>query len=438
MSRNAWLSEFNRILIVFTPCVLVGVITGHLLLFFTLALVVYGLWTTRQLITLKRWLSNGAVIDQAPEYRGLIDQHVSGIVELQKSNLDKQGSLTEFVDQFNRMIAALPDAVVIMTASGEVLSCNQAAHDLLQVHPQRDQRTHITQMVRDPTFINYFSTGKFDLPLEIRGTAINEPELSMRIIPFGKDSLVLIAQDMSQSVRVYEMRQSFISNASHELRTPLTVILGYLEALSKHPELPDSCAPALRPAKLQAQRMKQLVDDLLTLSRLESLVTAARDEVIPVAPMIKEVVREAKTSSWFTDHDIRCNMETEAALKGNLQEIYSVVSNLISNAVKHTEAGTGVRVTWRLVDEKWAQLVVEDDGKGIASEHLNRLTERFYRVDAGRSRDKGGTGLGLSIVKHVVDRHGGTLTINSQLGKGAVFTCNFPATRLVYGSENGK
>ena len=440
MSRNAWLLEFNRILVVFVPCVVAGIITGSLSLFVILAFVVYGVWTARQLVTLKRWLSGGAAIDQAPEYWGLIDQHVSSIVELQKSNLDKQNSLTEFVNRFDRMIAALPDAVVTMTASGEILSCNQAAHDLLRIHPQHDQHTRITQLIRDPLFTDYFSAGKFDHPLEVRGVTINEPELSMRIIPFGEDNLVLIAQDISQSARINEMRRSFISNASHELRTPLTVILGYLEVLSEHAELPGKYAAALRTAELQAQRMKQLVEELLTLSRLESSVTvAARDDVISIASLTKEVVREVRVSPWFTDHDIHCSIETEATLKGNVQEIHSLVSNLVSNAVKHTEAGTGVRIVWRwLEDEKCAQLMVEDDGQGIASEHLGRLTERFYRVDVGRSREKGGTGLGLSIVKHVVDHHEGTLAITSQLGKGTSFICSFPATRLVYGGENSK
>lgn len=436
MSHNAWLSEFNRILIVFIPCVIVGLLANNLQLFFILGLVIYGLWTARQLVTLKRWLNNGAAVDEAPEYLGLIDQYSSSITELQKNNRDRQNSLAEFVDQFNQMIAALPDAVVVMTTSGEILSSNQAAYDLLQIDSQLDAHTRITQLVRDPLFTDYFSTGKFDHPLEIRAATPNASELSMRIIPFGEDRLVLIAQDMSQSARIYEMRRSFISNASHELRTPLTVILGYLETLSQHAELADDCVIALRSAELQAQRMEQLVEDLLTLSRLESAVTVAgHADVISVASLITEAVKEVKLSDWFADHNVQSHIETDAMLKGDLQEIHSVVSNLVSNAVKHTEEGASINVIWRAVDENCAQLVVEDDGQGIAQEHIERLTERFYRVDAGRSREKGGTGLGLSIVKHVVDRHEGTLTINSEPGRGAVFTCSFPGTRLAYNGE---
>ncbi len=437
MSRNAWLSEFNRILIVFVPCVAVGMVTRNLPLFLILALTIYGLWTIRQLVTLKRWLANGAPVDEAPEYLGLVDQYVSGISELQKSNREKQDSLEKFIDQFNQMIAALPDAIVVMTISGEILSSNRAAHDLLQISPQTDNHKRIIQLVRDPLFIEYFSAGKFEHPLEIRGSVPGELELNMRIIAFGQGRLVLVAQDMSQSARVYEMRRSFISNASHELRTPLTVILGYLETLSEHAELTDNCVVALRSAELQAQRMKQLVEDLLTLSRLESAATlAGRADAIPVASLITETVKEAKLSASFTDHNICSSIETSAMLRGDLQEIHSVISNLVNNAVKHTGAGTNVNVIWRLADENCMQLVVEDDGQGIAPEHVERLTERFYRVDAGRSREKGGTGLGLSIVKHVIDRHEGTLTIDSEPGQGAVFTCSFPATRLTYNGKN--
>ena len=331
------------------------------------------------------------------------------------------------------MISAMPDAVVIMASSGEIISANQAAKILLQIDSERDENTRITQLVRQPLFVEYFSNQNFLEPLEIRGTSDQEPELSVRIIPFGENKLVLVAQDMSQSARIYEMRRSFISNASHELRTPLTVILGYLESLSIHPSIPEECETAITSAEVQAKRMKQLVEDLLTLSRLESTATEAGDlEQIPIASIIAEIVEELKLSSWFADHVITTDeVNHELMLKGNLQEIHSVVSNLINNAVKHTDPGSKIKVIWRQVENNNLEFIVEDNGQGIAAEHLDRLTERFYRVDAGRSREKGGTGLGLSIVKHVLGRHEGSLKIDSVLGIGTAFICNFPATRMV-------
>lgn len=436
MSLTAWLSELNRILIVFVPCILLGLVIGHLPFFFIVGLIIYGLWTARQLVTLKQWLDGGAVISDAPEYLGIADQHVTSIVDLQRNTQDTQTKLVALIDQFSLMITALPDAIVIMAATGEILSSNQAAHKLLQIDPSKDTNTRITQLVRNPSFNDYFFAKKYEQPLEIRGSAANEPELSLRIIPFGENRLVLIAQDMTQAARIYEMRRSFISNASHELRTPLTVILGYLETLSEHQELPSDCVTAVQSAELQAQRMKQLVEDLLTLSRIESTTAVAKDtDVIPVASLISEVVEESKLSVWFADHDLQTQIETDAMLRGDLQEIHSVVSNLINNAIKHTKAGTSIKIIWRLAQDQSAELVVEDNGEGIEPEHIDRLTERFFRVDAGRSREKGGTGLGLSIVKHIIERHEGSLGITSEPGHGAVFICHFLAKRLHF---NGK
>lgn len=435
MSFNAWISELNRILLVFVPCILVGLVVDHLPFFFILALIIYGLWTARQLVSLKQWLDGGALVEEAPEYLGIADQHVSSIVDLQKEHQSNKAKLDDLIAHYKEMISALPDAVVIMASSGEIKSANQAAHDLLQIDPARDIHTRITQLVRRPAFTDYFSAGNFQRPLEIRGSSDLEPELSVRIIPFGERKLVLIAQDMSQSARIYEMRRSFISNASHELRTPLTVILGYLESLSMYEDLPEGCSSAIKSSEIQANRMKQLVEDLLTLSRLESTASVAKDsEIVPVASLVLDIVEEAKLSTWFTNHEISTHIETQLKLKGDLQEIHSIISNLINNAVKHTDAGSIIKVIWQKSDDEGLRFIVEDNGQGIAPEHLERLTERFYRVDAGRSREKGGTGLGLSIVKHIVGRHEGTLEIDSKIGLGSVFTCNFPAVRV---AKNG-
>ncbi len=436
MSISVWLSELNRILLVFIPCTLIGVFTGYLPLFFIVGLVVYGIWTVRQLVTIKQWLDVGAVIEDAPEYSGIADQYVSKIVDLQKQHHLNKSELQDLINQYEQMITALPDAVVVMSAKGEILSANQAANDLLDIYSARDKNTRITQLIRDPSFTNYFNEGKFYAPLEVRGAPEIETELSVRIIPFGENKLVLIGQDMSQSARIYEMRRSFVSNASHELRTPLTVILGYLETLTLYKDLPRECNAAITAAEVQANRMKQLVEDLLTLSRLESTSSIAEDaEAIPVASLIMEVVEDAKLSSWFCNHNISTQIETDALLKGDLQEIHSVISNLVNNAVKHTDDGSTINVIWKLEDDKSSQLVVEDNGQGIAPEDISRLTERFYRVDAGRSREKGGTGLGLSIVKHIIGRHEGNMRISSELGQGAKFTCTFPEHRSVL---NGK
>ena len=436
MSFSAWLSELNRVLIVFIPCTIAGMVSGYMVIFFIIGFIAYGLWTAGQMIALKKWFDSGARAGDAPEFMGIADQLVSGVADLQRQNSTRQNSLERLVRQFNEMTAALPDAVIVLKPSGEIQSSNEAADNLLHISPDSDTHSRITQLFRDPSFTEYFFAGKFDEPLEVQATTTGDKELSIRIIPFSEDRLVLIAQDMSQTARIHEMRRSFISNASHELRTPLTVILGYLEALSGHPKLPEECKAAAHSAELQARRMKQLVEDLLALSRIESTALVAKEsEAIPVASIIMDVVKETKRSAGIYQHDIRTQIETDANLKGDLQEIHSVITNLVNNAVKHTELGTSVQVSWKMADQDAAELSVTDTGQGIAPEHIERLTERFYRVDAGRSREKGGTGLGLSIVKHVVERHEGHLRISSELGQGSCFTCSFPARRLLLESQ---
>lgn len=432
MSFSGWLSELNRVLIVFIPCTIAGMVSGYMVIFFIIGCIAYGLWTAGQIITLKKWFDSGARAGDAPEFMGIADHMVSGVADLQRQNSARQNSLERLVRQFNEMTAALPDAVIVLRPSGEIQSSNEAANNLLHISPNSDTHSRITQLFRDPSFTEYFFAGKFDEPLEVQATTIGDKELSIRIIPFSEDRLVLIAQDMSQTARIHEMRRSFISNASHELRTPLTVILGYLETLSEHPKLPEECKAATHSAELQALRMKQLVEDLLALSRIESTALAAKEsEAIPVGSIIMDVVKETELSASISQHDIQTQIETDASLKGDLQEIRSVISNLINNAIKHTELGASVQVSWKMADQDFAELSVTDTGQGIAPEHIGRLTERFYRVDAGRSREKGGTGLGLSIVKHVVERHEGHLRISSELGQGSRFTCSFPAHRLL-------
>ncbi len=429
-------SEFYRCLSVFIPCIILGLITQQLSLFLIIGFAIYALWTAKQLVSLKKWMDKGADIDHAPEYFGVVDHHVASLVDLQKHHQRNANNLEDLISQYKDMITALPDAVVIMGSSGEIISANQAAKVLLQIDPERDLQTRITQLVRNPAFADYFNAKDFQRPLEIRGPSESEPELSVRIIFFGEDNLVLIAQDMSQSARIYEMRRSFISNASHELRTPLTVILGYLESLSIHRGLPEECETAIHSAEVQANRMKQLVEDLLTLSRLESTASITSDNSsIAVASMVRDIVEETKLSSGFDKHEIETQLDSSLLLKGNLQEIHSVVSNLINNAVKHTDAGSHILVKWELENNDKLVFMVKDNGQGIAQEHIEKLTERFYRVDAGRSREKGGTGLGLSIVKHILGRHEASLEIDSKLGLGTAFICTFPIHRL---EKNGK
>ena len=255
--------------------------------------------------------------------------------------------------------------------------------------------------------------------------------LELRIVPYGKKQQLLLARDITRIHHANSMRKDFIANASHELRTPLTVISGYLEAFEDEAEgsLKD-WQVQLRHMRRQTDRMRRLIEDLLILSTLETDLDPVKVEILNVTELLASVSEEARTLGGLLEHAFSIEADPDLRLKGNRNEIYSAFSNLVVNAVQHSLEHGLIRVRW-YADKSGACLEVIDTGEGISPEHLPRLTERFYRVDKGRSRDKGGTGLGLAIVKHVLRRHSADLEIESELGKGSTFRCRFPPAGIV-------
>ena len=241
-----------------------------------------------------------------------------------------------------------------------------------------------------------------------------------------------MAQDITERENILRMRKNFIANASHELRTPLTVIAGYLEMIQADEQLPESLGIAVDAAISQSIRMQRIIEDLLTLSRLEN--SALDDQscsVIDIASMLQGIINNEKTLIIDNSHTLNATIDHDLKIKGMQTEINSACNNLIHNAIRHTQQGTEINVIWHMQPSGTACLVIKDNGQGISDEHIKHLTERFYRVDKGRSRDKGGTGLGLAIVQHIVLRHGGKLDIQSSLDKGSTFTICFPSKRVI-------
>jgi len=256
--------------------------------------------------------------------------------------------------------------------------------------------------------------------------------IMIQIISVEKGLKLLIARDISERINIHRMRKNFIANASHELRTPLTVIAGYLEIMQGDENFPENLKLAVNSASDQSIRMQRIIEDLLTLSRLENSELNDNSHNIINVPSVLERICADETSLITNDtHVISNDIDNNLKLKGSDAEIISVCSNLVHNAVRHTQDGTHVSVKWELTQDKEARLSIIDNGQGIPAEHLAHLTERFYRVDKGRSRDKGGTGLGLAIVQHIVQRHGGQLIINSNVGLGSEFIVTFPEHRVV-------
>ena len=286
----------------------------------------------------------------------------------------------------------------------------------------------IDNLIRSPEFAHYLHSDDFGLPLIIRPPVELDVFLALQVVPYGGGQSLLLVRDVTRQMRLEAMRKDFVANASHELRTPLTVITGYLDTLADDPSVDPAWQGPIRDMRIQAQRMNAIIEDLLELSRLESTDGEAVREPIDVPRMLERLHRDALISPDRPRH-VLLELESGDGLFGSAHEIESAFSNLLFNALKYTMQEGTVRMRW-WTDQEGAHFSVIDSGIGIPAEHIPRLTERFYRVDAGRSRGQGGSGLGLAIVKHALQRHGGWLDVQSIEGKGSTFTCHFPPQRV--------
>jgi two-component system phosphate regulon sensor histidine kinase PhoR len=345
----------------------------------------------------------------------------SRLYRLRRDDERSKAELTEWLARFRQAMHLLPDGVAIMDDVLFLEWCNPAAEQHLGLTLERDKGMRVTNLVRHPDFIDYIVLGRYDHPLTL---SLRDRKLIVQIIPFENRRQILVTHDATESARIEEMRRDFIANASHELRTPLTVIVGFLEIASTTPDLDAASRQAhLKLMTEQGRRMQGLIEDMLTLSRLESVDYPMRPEPVVVKTLIEDVLEEARALSGG-QHEITASIDGPDVV-GSAEELRSAFANLASNAVRYTPAGGTVELIWKDTPQG-PQFTVRDSGIGIDQLHIVRLTERFYRVDKSRSRETQGTGLGLAIVKHVLLRHRASLSINSVPGKGSCFTVTFP------------
>jgi two-component system phosphate regulon sensor histidine kinase PhoR len=325
---------------------------------------------------------------------------------------------------------ALPDGVVILTRERQIEWANPTSERHLDIDARRDAGQAITNLVRNPDFLAYLDSDAYAEPLVLRRARGEAAVLTLRVIAFGDDQMLLLTRDITSEEKLDTMRRDFVANVSHELKTPVTVLSGFVETLSDdHIALsPEQEKKFLGLMSEQAHRMQRLIEDLLTLSALESSNAPPDEQAIGVRPLVEKLAEEARLLSNGR-HKLQVSVEADARLTGNTREIASALSNLVSNAVRYTPDGGTVRIGWQLRDGQGV-FSVEDSGIGIERRHIARLTERFYRVDNSRSRETGGTGLGLAIVKHVLTRHQAGLEIRSEFGRGSTFSAVFPARRV--------
>lgn len=388
------------------------------------------IWATiqiRHMEKLQRWLHDPSE-PSPPESTGHWGDIFDDLARLQKRHKRRTKELKDIIVRFQQSSSALTDAVVIIDNQNNLEWWNRSADHLLGLKSVSDRGKPVMNLLRDPRFIRYYRKGNYEEPLQLSSPINNELILQYHITEFGISDRLLVARDITRLVRLEQTRQDFVANASHELRTPLTVIRGYLETFLDQ-DLPKPMNRALTQMQIQATRMESLVADLLLLSRLEASQHIPDENPIHIHQVLEAIRVDALALSGDKHHTISLETEPSHDLLGQAQELHSAFSNLVFNAVRYTPENGHIAIRW-WVDQEGGHVSVSDDGLGIDSIHIPRLTERFYRVDEGRSSSTGGTGLGLAIVKHALQRHGARLTIESKIGSGSTFICHFPVDML--------
>lgn len=422
-----WSLETARISFLVSLVVILGFLFGMPFVWLFLGTLWYLLWHIKNIKLLGAWLQRQDDNEAPPQSTGLWDDLFHSLYQRDKRSKLKYKRLEKRMRRFQESTTALPDATVILNRRGVIEWCNEAAGRLLGLRLEQDIGQQIGNLLRNPRFLRYLDKEDYDEPIEMPSPRDETRVLMIRVVHYGRSQRLLIARDMTRLQRLEQMRRDFLSNFSHEMRTPLTVLNGYLETMSDSDDISSSWGKAIITMQEQVARMQRINDDMLLLSRIENEELESSSETIDVGALLQHIVQEARLLSGERHHQIDLQLDCDASIRANRDEIYSAFSNIVFNAVNYTPPGTAIFVRWY---EKNGQLnmEVEDKGEGFAEYHIPRLTERFYRVDAGRSRDTGGTGLGLAIVKHVLHRYGGRLHIYSRIGQGSTFTCIFPQT----------
>ena len=409
------------------PAALIGLIAGPAWGWgsFAGALLLILFWHTRHLARLERWLAN-PLPGQVPEGQGIWDGVLGALHRLERETAKREHDLSEALAHMRRAVQALPDGVVILDGANRIEWFNRTAAAQLQLDSRTDLGQNIGNLIREPEFLEYLESSH-EMPVRVARDD-QRLALSLQLISFGQSQTILLSRDVTQAERVDVMRRDFVANVSHELRTPLTVLVGFLETIHNLKLDPQRQRDYIGMMQEQASRMQRIIEDLLTLSALDSAPPATAERQVAVRPLLARLKADAEALS-NGKHTIEARIDADHDVLGIENELASAFGNLVSNAIRYTPVGGTVTLAWR-ENEDGARFSVEDTGIGIEAEHIPRLTERFYRVDRSRSRETGGTGLGLAIAKHALARHDATLEIESQPGKGSRFIARFPARRL--------
>lgn len=415
-----------------TFCLLIWLVydTETALAFFGLGVLIYLIGHIYWLHKLYKWLQK-PILNHIPNGAGIWEDVFAMLYQEHRKHSRSQSQLSTALERFRHATSALPDAVVVLNTQNEIEWFNDPAEQQLGLNKQHDESQPINYLVRNGDFLSYLQSDDYSSPIKLKSWRNPDVTLEIQLIPFGTKQKLLICRDVSALEKTEVMRRDFIANVSHELRTPLTVIGGFLETLSDMAgEVSETAKPYFNMMQEQTGRMRRIIEDLLTLSQIESNSKNTEDVEIDMTNMLKLVQNDAKGLSQG-QHKIHLEADPTLNLNGAQNELQSAFSNLVSNAIRYTPKGGEIFITWGMQDGH-PVFSVRDTGIGIEQHHIDRLTERFYRVDSSRSRETGGTGLGLSIVKHILNRHQANLHIQSEVSVGSTFSIVFPKSRILH------
>ncbi|MFV0576951.1 MAG: phosphate regulon sensor histidine kinase PhoR [Vibrio sp.] len=430
VERLTWKKLAWSLAFFYLPWIILGWIFGYMSWLLLAATVLQLLWQLYNQVRLSHWLWDEKRLSP-PSGTGSWELIFNGIYRLQQKQRQRRKELGNLIRRFRNGAEALPDAVVVFRREGNrseenIVWCNKHAQSILGFRWPDDSGQPIANLLRTPDFIQYLSKRDFSEPLEMLSPLTPDRVLELRIVPYTEGEHLMVVRDVTQLKQLEGMRRNFFANVSHELRTPMTVLHGYLE-MTEDPDIlaGPMWSKAHGVMTEQLSRMNSLVEQLLTLSKIEAAPDHELDEVVNVPSMLAVLEKEAIALSGEKKHNIVFDIDEQMNVYGDADQLRSAISNLVYNAVKYTPAGADVHVSW-FESEQGACLKVEDSGEGIEPQHINRLTERFYRVDKARSRETGGSGLGLAITKHALSHHESYLDIESEVGKGSCFSFVLP------------
>ncbi len=431
LERLSWKRLVLELFLSCIPALVLGAMFGYLPWFLLASVTGLLIWHFWNLLQLSWWLWVDRSMTPPPGH-GSWEPLLYGLHQMQLRNKKRRRELGSLIKRFRSGAESLPDAVVLTTEEGVIFWCNGLAQQLLGLRWPDDNGQNILNLLRYPEFTQYLKQQTFTKPLNL--VLNNGRHLEIRVMPYSEQQLLMVARDVTQMHQLEGARRNFFANVSHELRTPLTVLQGYLEMMQEQTLAGATREKALHTMREQTSRMEGLVKQLLTLSKIEASPIQVLDEIVDVPMMLRVVEREALTLSQQRQ-TFEFHVDNALRVLGSDEQMRSAISNLVYNAVNHTPPGTHITVNWQRV-EGGAEFSVEDNGPGIAAEHIPRLTERFYRVDKARSRQTGGSGLGLAIVKHAVNHHDSRLEISSEPGKGTRFSFTLPERLIAKSAQS--